>query len=180
MNKKSPSRFLLRSSTEYIILWMVLSLIFNLGLYLIIRYTVDPIIQNLSLTPDRIDLYSKLVWAGLVLIIFAIFTVVYLFLSAPRYLVDEQGIEIRSIYRAKKKNNFLYEEICEVKIRQVPIISSAFNFGSLIFYKLTEDGKKQVAFRFAGIKYPKEVYLEIIDKFVNLKEEVIKTEDLLL
>jgi len=180
MNKKSPSRFLLRSSTEYIILWMVLTLAFNLGLYLIVRYVVDPRIQKLSLTPDQIDLYSKLVWAGLVLIIFIIFTIIYLLLSAPRYLVDEQTIEIRSIYRAKKKNNFSYNEICDVKIRQVPIISSAFNFGSIIFYKINENRKKQVAFRFNGIKYPKEVYLEIIDKFENLEEEAIKTEDLLL
>ncbi|MBK5112249.1 MAG: hypothetical protein KGD59_07245 [Candidatus Heimdallarchaeota archaeon] len=180
MSSKSPSRFFLKSSTEYTIQWMVLTLVFNLGLYLLVRYLVDPRIQNLSLAPDKIDLYSKLVWAGLVLIIFIIFTVVYLIISAPRYWIDEQGIEIRNIYRARKKITFDYEEIIEVKIRQIPLISSAFNFGTIIFYKLDENEKKHIAFRFNGVKYPKEVYLEIIDKFENIKQEEIKAEDLLL
>ncbi|NHJ33272.1 MAG: hypothetical protein FK732_10435 [Asgard group archaeon] len=180
MNSKSPSRFSLRSSTEFIIQWMVLTLVFNLGLYLIVRYLVDPRIQNLNLTPDRIDLYSKLVWAGLVLIIFTIFTIVYLIISAPRYWVDEKGIEIRNIYRAKKKLTYNYEEIIDIKIKQIPFISSAFNFGTIVFYKTDENEKKHVAFRFNGVKYPKEVYLEIVDNFENLKETEIKAEDLLL
>ncbi|NPE07983.1 MAG: hypothetical protein GNW80_06860 [Asgard group archaeon] len=180
MNSKSPSRFILKSTNEFVILWMVLTLIFNLGLYLIVRYLVDPRVQNLSLTPDRIELYSKLVWAGLILIMFIIFTIVYLLISAPRYWVDEQGIEIRSIYRAKKKIAFDFEEITEVEIRQIPLISSAFNFGTLVFYKTDQNEKKRVAFRFLGVKYPKEVYLEIIDKFENIKQKEITAEDLLL
>ena len=180
MYKEQFSIPLLKSSTEFVIIWMVLILIFNLGLYFIVRYLVDPVIQNLSLTPDRIDLYSKLVWAGLVLIMFVIFTIVYLIISAPRYWVDEQGIEIRNIYRAKKKKSYDFEEITEIRIRQIPIISNAFNFGTIIFYKSDESEKKHVAFRFNGIKYPKEVYLEIIENFENLKQEEIKAEDLLL
>ena len=46
--------------------------------------------------------------------------------------------------------------------------------------KTDQTEKKRVAFRFFGVKYPKEVYLEIIDKFENVKQEEIKAEDLLL
>jgi len=180
MSKKSPSRFSLKASTEYIIQWMVFTLIFNLGLYLMVRYFAYPRILDLTLTPDRIDLYSKLVWAGLVFVSFILFTVVYLIISAPRYWIDDHGIEIRNIYRAKKKLTFNYDEINEVKIRQIPIISNAFNFGTIVFYKTDQNEKKRVAFNFYGVKYPKEVYLEIIDKFNNLKEDDIKAEDLLL
>lgn len=180
MSKKSTSRFSLRASTEYIIQWMVFTLIFNLGLYLMVRYLVHPRILDLNLTPERIDLYSKLSWAGLLLINFLFFTVVYLIISAPRYWIDDNGIEIRNIYRAKKKLNFNYEEITEVQIRQTPVISSAFNFGTIVFYKTDQNEKKRIAFKFFGVKYPKEVYLEIIDKFNNLEDDDIKAEDLLL
>lgn len=180
MSNKGPSRFSLRASTEYIIQWMVFTLILNLGLYLMVRYLVHPRILGLNLTPERIDLYSKLSWAGLLLINFILFTVVYLIISAPRYWIDENSIEIRSIYRAKKKLIFNYEEITEVQIRQTPIISSAFNFGTIVFYKTNQNEKKRVAFKFFGVKYPKEVYLEIIGKFENVKQEEIKAEDLLL
>ncbi|MEE9573250.1 MAG: PH domain-containing protein, partial [Candidatus Neomarinimicrobiota bacterium] len=111
---------------------------------------------------------------------FLFFTVVYLIISAPRYWIDDNGIEIRNIYRAKKKLTFNYEEITEVQIRQTPVISSAFNFGTIVFYKTDQNEKKRIAFRFFGVKYPKEVYLEIIDKFNNVKDNDIKTEDLLL
>jgi len=180
MSKQSPSRFSLKASTEYIIQWMVFTLILNLGLYLMMRYLVHPRILGLNLTPDRIDLYSKLSWAGLLLVNFILFTVVYLIISAPRYWIDDNGIEIRSIYRAKKKLTFNYEEITEVQIRQTPVISSAFNFGTIVFYKTDQNEKKHVAFRFFGVKYPKEVYLEIINKFENVKQEEITAEDLLL
>ncbi len=180
MNVKGPSRFSLKASTEYIIQWMVFTLILNLGLYLMVRYLVHPRILGLSLTPERIELYSKLSWAGLLLVNFLIFTIVYLIISAPRYWIDDYGIEVRSIYRAKKKLTFNYKEITEIQIRQTPIISSAFNFGTLVFYKTDQNEKKRVAFRFFGVKYPKEVYLEIIDKFENVKQEEIKAEDLLL
>ncbi|MHA1532515.1 MAG: PH domain-containing protein [Candidatus Heimdallarchaeota archaeon] len=180
MSNKSPSRFSLKASAEYIIQWMVFTLILNLGLYLMMRYLVHPRILGLNLTPERIDLYSKLSWAGSLLVNFILFTVVYLIISAPRYWIDDNGIEIKSIYRAKKKLTFDYVEITEIKIRQTPIISSAFNFGTIVFYKTDQNEKKRVAFRFFGVKYPKEVYLEIIANFENVKQEEITAEDLLL
>ena len=170
---KKSSRFSLQVSTEYIIQWLVLTLIANIGLFLIVRFLLNPYDLGWP-NPDR---YSKIIWAGFTFIGFSLFAITYIVTSAPRYWVDTDFIEVRSVYRSKKSKIIEFERIVDMKIRKMPILSNAFNFGTIIFYSKANDGKKIIAARFLGVKYANEVFLEISE---NLNIEIDKKIDELL
>ncbi|MGC9780755.1 MAG: PH domain-containing protein [Candidatus Heimdallarchaeota archaeon] len=174
MSESKSSRFSLEVSIEYIMQWLALTLIINLGLFTIVHFLLNQYDLGWP-NPER---YSKIIWVGFTLVGFTVFALTYIFISAPRYWVDTDSIEIRSVYRSKKSKIVEFEKIVDMKIRKTPILSNIFNFGTIVFYNKTEDGKKKVVARFLGVKYPNEVYLEILEN-LDIEEEK-KIEDLLL
>jgi len=85
--------------------------------------------------------------------------------NGPRYWIDNDYIEIWSIYRPKRRAQIDYSEIVDIKIQRFPLIGTAFNFGTLVLFSYNEKtGKRKIAARLIGIDFPNEVYLDLINK----------------
>ena len=165
---KKQSTYILKPSNAFIYTWLVIVLIINIGLYLIFFFYIDPIIQNSS----NPSLYSKVFWALFVVISFLFFAIIYILVVRHIYWIDIEVIEIRNSFRPKKKKAIKFNEINNITIRRIPLISNAFNFGTIILRK-NEDGKEKIIGKLIGIKYPEEVYYELRSK-INLTEEDFK------
>jgi hypothetical protein len=152
-------RYSLNATNSYLYQWLVIVLVLNLGLFAIIYFVIDPIVQD-SINPN---LYEKLEWAALVIFMFCMFAVTYITINRSRYWLDIEYIEKWSIYRPKRKYIVNCNEIVDIKIRRLPLIGDALNNGSIILYTNKKD-KKKVAMRIIGIKFPYEVYLDILER----------------
>ena len=160
------SRYSLRASNEFIYQWLVIILIFNLIIFLIIHYIISPLLEKLG----NPELYSKIVWAIFVFVMFSLFAITYIIINGPRYWIDNEYLEIWFIYRPRKRRFVYYKDIKEVRIRRPPIIGSAFNYGTIILYKTNQHEKLKVYVRIIGIKFPNEISHDLL-KRCNIKKE---------
>ncbi|MHA1213610.1 MAG: hypothetical protein ACTSSH_14280 [Candidatus Heimdallarchaeota archaeon] len=174
---KEQNRYSLHPSSEYIYQWLIFMLIINLGIFAIVYFLITPIINN-SANPD---FYAKLAWGIFTGVMFVLFALTFIIANGPRYWVDFEEIEIWWIYRPKKRKQIPLFEIVEIKIRRTPVISNAFNIGTLVLFKESSDGKPKVAVRLIGIKFPTEVYLDLLSKckFKDKRKE-FETKELLV
>ena len=73
----------------------------------------------------------------------------------------------------------MFNEIRDIRIRKLPLLSGWFDFGTIVFVTYTETGRKKVLARFLGIKFPEEVYLELIKK-ISVDDAKENVKDVLL
>ena len=175
MAKKT--RYSLKTSNEYIYTWLSLELVFILGTFALIYFLVyKPRILTL---PD-FEFYSRLVWGIFTGVMFLIFALTFMIANSKRYWLDMEYIEVWNIYRPKKRKTILLENIVDIKIRRMPILSTALNFGTIIIYTSLDEKKPRIRLRIVGVKYPNDVYLDLLERG-NLKKEVkeLKPEELL-
>ncbi|HUT80000.1 MAG TPA: hypothetical protein VMZ29_02265 [Candidatus Bathyarchaeia archaeon] len=155
------SRYSLQASNKFIYQWLIIVLLFNLGIFTLIYFGIAPLFDSTT----NPELYSKLTWAIFTVIMFILFATIFMIANGPRYWVDTNYLEIWSVYRPKKRVQIEYTEIIDIRIRRTPLISSAFNFGTLVLYKIDKkSGRKKVAARLIGVDYPNDVYLDLINK----------------
>ncbi|NHK30828.1 MAG: hypothetical protein FK730_05715 [Asgard group archaeon] len=170
----SQSRYSLRAANEFLIQWLVIVLLVNLGIFSIIYFFVNPIIVS----SNNPSLYEKLTWSIFVVFMFSLFAITYVGINSSRYWIDFNFAERWSIYRPKKKKRIEYVDIKDVKIVRMPLLGNALNIGTILL--LTEkSGKIKAKMRIIGIKHPQEVYLDILQRS-NIENSEISGEDLLL
>lgn len=170
----NQSRYSLRASNEFLIQWLVIVLLGNLGLFAIIYFLINPII----VTSNNPNLYEKITWSIFVIFMFSLFATTYVGINSSRYWIDCNFIERWSIYRPKKKRRIDYINIKDLKIIRMPLFGNALNIGTIVLYA-EKNSKKKISMRIVGIKYPHEVYLDILERS-NVENSKIKTEDLLV
>ncbi|MFW9922744.1 MAG: hypothetical protein ACFFDW_05575 [Candidatus Thorarchaeota archaeon] len=171
MNEKKILGYTVAPSTAYLMSAISVVLIINLGLFLLVYFLIYPIILDSS-DPSK---WSKIIWAIFAGISFLFFTIVYIIINSHRYWIDNDFFEILNVYRTKKKKSFLWTNISYIKIRNFPIVSRAFNFGTILFYGEVKNGKEKIIARFLGVKMPQEIYLQIMDKVQKeSKEKILK------
>jgi hypothetical protein len=175
MSSKSSSRYSIAPSTPFLLTFLVISLIINVGIWVSVYFGLNPVIMASSF-PDR---NSKIMWGVFVGITFIIFAITYIIINSHRYWIDLDYIQVINVYRPKKRKTVKYSEVKNIFVRKIPLLSSWFNFGTIVFITYTETGRKKVLARFLGIKYPDEVYLELT-KNINLEEKEESIKDLLL
>lgn len=157
MSSNKKSRFSLQPSNAFLMTFLVIVLVINVALFLIAYFLINPYI-NASVNPD---LYSKIFWAGFVAINFTSFAITYAIINSKRYWIDFNFLEIQNVYRPKKRKEIPWKEISYLKVRRFPIISNAFDFGTILLMKETEKGKDKVIARLLGIKHDDEFYFEL-------------------
>ncbi len=160
MNSKKPANYSVTPSTAYIITFLALALIINSLFFAIIYFVVDPIVQ-VSSNPD---LYSKIIWSIVAFVFFFVFAVIYISINSRRYWIGDNSFELINIYRPKKKKVIKYSDILYIKVRKMPILSSRFDFGTILFIAHSKKKKEKIVARFLGIKFPKEIYFELVEK----------------
>ena len=177
MSSQKPANYSVAPSTSYIITFLVFALLFDIGIFSIVYFLIDPIIQS-SVNPT---LYSKVLWSIMAFVFFAVFAIVYVIINSKRYWIGEDSIEVINVYRPKRRRIIKYADITEVSIRTFPIVSKRFDFGTIVFYALNKKEQNKIIAKFLGIKFPKEIYLEIIEKIKPEEKGKKKTaEDILL
>jgi hypothetical protein len=175
MSSKESSSYSIAPSTPYLLIFLALSLIINLAIFAGVYFGINPLIEASSL-PDR---NSKIMWGVFVGVMFIIFAVTYIIINSHRYWIDRDYLQVINVYRPKQKKTILYSEVKNIIVRKIPLLSERLDFGTVLFVTYTESGRKKVLARFLGIKFPDEVYLELVKKInIDDKEESIK--DLLL
>ncbi|MHA1155739.1 MAG: hypothetical protein ACTSQK_06480 [Candidatus Heimdallarchaeota archaeon] len=176
MSSQKPANYSVAPSTTYIITLLVFSLIINVILFAIVYFVIDPIVQN-SLDPE---LYSKIMWSIMAFIFFIVFAVVYISINSRRYWIGDESIELINIYRPKKKKAIKYSDILFIRIRKIPILSSRLEIGTILFIAVNDKNKEKIVARFLGIKFPKEMYIELNEKIHPEEKGKKKTADDLL
>ncbi len=171
---KGQSRYSLRASNEFLIQWLVIGLVINLGIFTIIYFFITPLIES----SNNPNLFEKLTWSFFVVFMFSIFAVTYIGINSSRYWIDFNSIERWSIYRPKRKRKIEYANIKDLKIIRMPLLGNALNIGTIVLF-VDKDGKNKVSMRIMGIKYPHEVYLDILER-TNIENSKITAEDLLI
>lgn len=176
MSSKKPANYSIAPSTAYIITFLVVALIINGIIFAIVYFVIDPIVQ----TSTNSDLCSKIIWSILAFVFVIVFAVVYISINSRRYWIGNETFEVINIYRPKKKKIFSYSEITYIRIRKIPFLSSRLDFGTIIFVAQDDNQKEKIIARLFGIKFPKEIYTELIEK-INPEEKGKKktAEDLL-
>lgn len=170
------SRYSLSPSNAYLYSFLVIVLLINLGLIAIAYFLINPVIENSS----NPTLYSQIFWACMVVLNFILFAITYIIINSYRYWIDIKFVEVINTYRPTKRKTINFSEIDYVKIRKIPILSDAFNFGTILFVKENEKGKDKIVIRFLGIKHAKDVILELIQKLPKTEKGKKKVvEDLL-
>jgi hypothetical protein len=170
----SQSRYSLRAANEFLIQWLVIVLLVNLGLFSIIYFVVNPIIVSSS----NPSLYERLTWSIFVIFMFGLFAITFVGINSSRYWIDFHFAERWSIYRPKKKKRIEYNDIKDVKIVRMPLLGNALNIGTIVLL-IEKNGKMKAKMRIVGIKHPQEVYLDIIQR-TNIENSKISAEDLLV
>ncbi|NHJ46782.1 MAG: hypothetical protein FK733_03240 [Asgard group archaeon] len=167
-------RYSLNASNSFLYQWLVIILILNLGLFAIIYFVINPIVQD-SANPN---LYEKIEWALFVIFMFCMFATTYITINKSRYWLDSEYIEKWSIYRPKRKHTVNCNEIVDIKIRRLPLIGDALNNGTIVLYSIKKK-KKKVAMRIIGIKFPYEIYLDILER-TKIEDSEKKIDEILL
>jgi hypothetical protein len=167
-------RYSLQASNSFLYLWLSLVLVFNLGLFVIIYFLINPIVKSSS----NPNLYDKIQWASFVALMFLLFAITYVTINRARYWIDTDYIEKWSIYRPKKKVRINYSEINDIKLRRFPVLGDALNIGTIILYN-SKNGKRNIILRIIGIKFPYEVYIDILEH-ANIEDPQKRIEDVLL
>lgn len=176
MSSKKPANYSIAPSTTYIITMLVLALIINGVFFAVVYFIVDPIVQ----TSSNPELYSKIIWSIVAFVFFFVFAVVYISINSRRYWIGDESFELINIYRPKKKKVIKYSEILYIQIRKIPFLSNRFEFGTILFFAHNKKQKEKIIARFLGLKFPMEIYIELVEK-INLEEKHKKltAEDLL-
>ena len=99
MSKETQVRYSVKPSTAFIIQWMVVSLIVNLGLFALTFFIIIPLFE----TSAKSDLIERIIWASFVFLSFLVFAVIYILINSVRYWLDYNHLEIINYYRPKKK-----------------------------------------------------------------------------
>lgn len=155
------SRYSLHTSNKFIYQWLIIVLLFNLSIFTIIYFVITPLFSSTG----NPEFYSKLTWGIFTIFMFILFAIIFMIANGPRYWIDNDYIEIWSIYRPKRRAQIDYSEIVDIKIQRFPLIGTAFNFGTLVLFSYNEKtGKRKIAARLIGIDFPNEVYLDLINK----------------
>jgi uncharacterized membrane protein YdbT with pleckstrin-like domain len=154
------SRYTVVPSNAFIFQWLIITFIINLVIYLIIYFIVNPYIQA-SLNPDRT---SRIVWAIFIVIAFLVFAITYIIINSYRYWIDSTYLEIRNNLRTKKKRIVHYEKVNYLKVNRMPIFGTSFNYGTIILYNISTEGKrekKKVVGRLLGVKHPEDIVADL-------------------
>ncbi len=176
MSAKKPANYSIAPSTTYIITLLIVALLLNGVFFAIVYFIVEPIVQSSS----NPDLYSKIVWSIVSFVVFLVFAIIYVSVNSRRYWVGDDSFELIRIYRPKKKKVIKYSDILYIKIRKIPILSSRLDFGTILFIAHNKKEKEKIVARFLGIKFPKELYIELVEKINPAEKERKKTaEDLI-
>ncbi len=176
MSAKKPANYSIAPSTTYIITLLIVALLLNGVFFAIVYFIVEPIVQSSS----NPDLYSKIVWSIVSFVVFLVFAIIYVSVNSRRYWVGDDSFELIRIYRPKKKKVIKYSDILYIKIRKIPILSSRLDFGTILFIAHNKKKKEKIVARFLGIKFPKELYIELVEKINPAEKERKKTaEDLI-
>lgn len=163
---KVESSFSLKPSNAYLYSFLVIIFIINLIIFTIAYFLINPIIES----SQNANLYSQIFWASLVFLNFLLFAITYASINAFRYWVDYESFEIINSFRPKKKRIIKYSEVDYIKIRKIPLISDALDFGTIVFIKMKENGKGKTVAKFLGIKHAKEIILELVQKLPDLEK----------
>lgn len=178
MNTSKPANYSLTPSNTYLISMLVIALLIDIVIFVVFYFVIDPLLIQTSANPD---LYSKIIWSIMAFVVFTVFAVVYVIVNSKKYWIGNDSFELINIYRRKKKRIIKYSTITEIHLRKFPILSERFEFGTIIFYSLNEKEQRKKVAKFIGIQYPKEVYLELLEKIHTKDNGKKKTaEDLLL
>lgn len=175
MNTKESS-YSLQPSNAYLYSFLVIVLIINLGIIAIAYFLITPVIENSS----NPTLFSQIFWASMVVLNFILFAITYISINAFRYWVDIKHVEIINTYRPKKRKSINFKDIDYLKIRKMPLLSDAFNYGTILFLKENEKGKEKIVARFLGIKHAKDIILELMQKLPENEKGKKKIVDDLL
>ncbi|MHA1124256.1 MAG: hypothetical protein ACTSSB_04690 [Candidatus Heimdallarchaeota archaeon] len=175
MSSKETSQYSIAPSTPYLLTFLVLSLLINLAIFAILYFAINPFI----LASNNSDRYSKIVWGVFIGFMFLVFAMTYVTINLHRYWIDLDYIQIINVYRPKKRKTVMYSEVKNIFVRKIPFLSGWLDFGTIIFVTYTDTGRKKVLAKFLGIKFPEEVYLELIKK-INLEDSKESVKDLLL
>ena len=175
MSSKPSSRYSIAPSTPYLLIFLVLSLLINVAIWLGIYFGLNPLIMASSF-PER---NSKIMWGVFVGVMFIIFALTFVIINSHRYWIDTDYLQVINVYRPKKRKTVMYSEVKNIFIKKIPFLSERFDFGTVVFVTYTETGRKKVLARFLGIKFPDEVYLEL-SKYTSIEDKEESIKDLLL
>ncbi|NHJ84595.1 MAG: hypothetical protein FK734_03985 [Asgard group archaeon] len=168
MSKKPASRYSLTASYAYIAQWLIITLVIYLILFVIAYLMIVPIFET---NPNK-ELYNKILWSVFAIVSFLSFAVVFIITNSQKYWIDLEYIQFWNVYRPSKKRQIEFKDINDLKIRRMPITSTAFNFGTIVLFSIDKNGKRKRRGSLRGIKFVDDVYLELIQK-INLPEEDI-------
>ncbi|MBD3191177.1 MAG: hypothetical protein GF308_11055 [Candidatus Heimdallarchaeota archaeon] len=171
MSKSTQARYSLKPSNPFVIQWLIISLLTNLGLFAIIYFFIIPLFENTS-NPTLIE---KIVWASFVFLSFVIFALIYILINSIRYWIDYNHLEVINNLRPKKRRMIPFEQITNFRIIQMPFFGKQFDYGTIVLEGKEPDEQSKILARLWGIRFPEEVIQDLAQniKNVELKEDQI-------
>jgi membrane protein YdbS with pleckstrin-like domain len=170
--QKKELYYSMETTMAFIIQWLVIVLLFDLLLFCLVYFLIRPFYLL-----DAENWLTITVWSIYLVISMGILMTVYFIANSHRYLLNRDQIEIINIIRPKKRRIIKLENVSNIRIRQTPIISQWFNFGTIILYKKDEKNREKVVARLLGINHPDLVFLDLVELIggdEELHDEIIK------
>lgn len=172
MSKSIPTRYSLKPSNPFVIQWLIISLLTNLGLFAIIYFFIIPLFKNAN-NPTVVE---KIIWASFVFLSFVIFALIYLLINSLRYWIDYNHIELINNLRPKKRRIIPFDQITNFRINRMPFFGEQFNYGTIVLEGKKTNGNTKILARLWGIRFPEEVVQDLAQ---NIKNVELKNDQLI-